>query len=259
MLRKLPKQLIYVFLAIIPFWLLFFNSPFGHNLKMGFMSFGTASVSLVRMPVDELGRAFSYRKTYNEYQKMKREIGGLKARLVALEEAGVASKRYSRLLDIRKNLNAVTEAALVVARDPSNWNSSLMINKGRGDGLAVGMAVINATGVVGKIAEAAKDVSKVILINDSGFSVAVVNQRSRESSLLSGSLSGDCRLYYLPEDADIRVGDEVVTSALSSVFPEGLRVGVVSEVYPGEQGTPPRAVVEPAVEPSKIEEVLVIK
>ena len=259
MLQKLPKKLIYAFFIIIPFWLLFFNSPFWNNVKMGFMSFGTSSVSVVRWPVEEAGRILSYRKTFNAYQQMKRETGGLKARLAALEEVASANKRYARLLELRNKLNYTTETALVVARDPANWNSSLMINKGKVDGIEIGMAVIDPTGVVGKVAEVAKNVSKVILINDSAFSVAVVNQRSRESGLLSGSLSGDCRLRYLPHDADIRVGDEMVTSMLSSVFPEGLRVGIVSEVFPGEPGSPPRAIVDPAVEPSKIEEVLVIK
>lgn len=259
MLRKLPKQLIYAVVVIVPFWLLFFNSPYFHGVKMGLMSFGSVSVAVARWPVDELGRILSYRKTFNDYQRMKREVNGLKARLVALEENGAANKRYVRLLDLKSRLNYSTQTALVVARDPENWNSSLLVNKGKSDGMRPGMAVINAAGVVGKVAEVAGDVSKIILLNDSGFSVAVVNQRSRESSLLSGSLSGDCRLHYLPEDADIRVGDEIVTSALSSVFPEGLMVGTVSEVYPGEPGTPPRAVVEPAVEPSKVEEVLVIK
>ena len=259
MFQKFPKQIIYVICFIVPFLLLFFNSPFWHNVKMSFMSFGTSSVLLVRWPVEEAGRILSYRKTFEEYQKMKREAGMLKARLASLEEIALANKRYVRILDVRNKQSYATETALVVARDPANWNSSLMINKGKADGLAPGMAVINSIGVVGKVAEVAKNVSKVILINDSGFSVAVVNQRSRESSLLSGSLSGDCRLYYLPQDADIRVGDEMVTSTLSTVFPEGLRIGVVSEVFPGEPGSPPRAVVDPAVEPSKIEEVLVIK
>ncbi|MBF0595126.1 MAG: rod shape-determining protein MreC, partial [Candidatus Omnitrophica bacterium] len=219
---------------------------------MSLMSFGTSSVAVARWPVDEAGRLLSYRQTYQDYQQMKREVGGLKARLAALEENGAANKRFSRLLDLRNRLGYATEAALVVARDPASWNSSLMINKGKSSGIHPGMAVVNATGVVGKVAEVAKDVSKVILITDSGFSVAVVNQRSRESSLLGGSLSGDCRLYYLPDDADIRVGDEIVTSMLSSVFPEGLRVGTVSEVFPGEKGTPPRAQVSPAVELSKV-------
>ena len=259
MLRKLPKQLIYAVFIIVPFWLIFFSSPIFHGVKMGLMSFGTFSVAFVRAPVEEVGRLLSYRKTWTEYQKMKREVGGLRSRMETLEEDAAAGRRYARLLEVRSRLNYTTETAVVIARDPANWNSSLMINKGKSSGIRPGMAVVNAMGVVGKIAEVARDVSKVILVNDPGFSVAVVNQRSRESGLLSGSLSGVCRLNYLPEDADIRVGDDILTSALSSMFPEGLRVGTVNEVYPGEIGTPPRAIVEPVIEVSKIEEVLIIK
>jgi rod shape-determining protein MreC len=121
------------------------------------------------------------------------------------------------------------------------------------------MPVVNALGVIGKVAEVAETKSKVILMTDPGFSVAVVNQRSRESGLLSGSLSGKCRLYYLPEEADIQVGDELVTSSISTAFPPGLIAGTVTDVYPGAEGESPRAIVEPAVEVAKVEEVLVIK
>lgn len=259
MLRDIPKKIIYAALVIIPFWLIFVNSSIGHSIKLKFMSFGAASVAMVSAPVEEVSRLFSYRKTYADYQTLQREAGALKSRVVALEEAAALNKRYAQLLDLKPRLNTKAEAARVIARDPANWNSSLMIGKGSSDGVKVGMAVVNASGVVGKVAEAAEDVAKVILINDSGFSVAVVNQRSRESGLLSGSLSGACRLNYLPDDADIRVGDAIATSALSVAFPEGILVGVVSEVYPGEMGTPPRAIVTPAVEISKIEEVLVIQ
>ena len=81
MLQKFPKQSIYAAFIVIPFCLLFFNFPFWHNIKMKFMSFGASSVSVARWPVEELGRVLSYRKTWREHQKMKRETGGLKARL----------------------------------------------------------------------------------------------------------------------------------------------------------------------------------
>ena len=96
-------------------------------------------------------------------------------------------------------------------------------------------------------------------MNDPGFSVAVVNQRSREAGLLSGSLSGDCRLSYLPENTDVQVGDQIVTSRLSNEFPEGLLVGRVAEVYPAGGISDARAQVRPAVDVAKIEEILVVK
>ncbi|MBF0569860.1 MAG: rod shape-determining protein MreC, partial [Candidatus Omnitrophica bacterium] len=81
----------------------------------------------------------------------------------------------------------------------------------------------------------------------------------RESGLLSGSLSGRCRLDYLPEDADIRVGDELVTSSLSGAFPAGVMVGVVRDVSPGGPGEAPRVEIDPVVDIARVEEVLVIK
>jgi rod shape-determining protein MreC len=259
MQRKLPKQLIYVLAIIIPFWLLFFNSPFWHNAKMFAMSVGTTSVAVVRWPLDEAYKMITYRRTWNENQKLAREVNALKSRVVGLEEVAAENRRYAALLALKNRSMFSSQAALVVARDPSAWNSSLMIDRGSRDGVRAGMPVVNALGVIGKVAEVAQKQSKVILMTDPGFSLAVVNQRSRESGLLSGSLSGKCRLYYLPEEADLRVGDELVTSPLSTAFPPGLLVGTVVEAYPGGEGKSPRAVVEPAVEVAKVEEVLVIK
>ncbi len=259
MLPKLPKQIVYALVIIIPFGLIFVHSPFWHSVKMSAMSVGTASVAIARWPVEEAHRILTYRKTWNDYQKLDRQVSALKARVVVLDELSQENRRYARLLDFKNRSMFSSEAAMVIARDPSNWNSSLMINKGHEDGLKPGMAVINALGVVGKVAEVADHSSKVILINDPGFSVAVVNQRSRESGLLSGSLSGHCRLQYLSQDADIRVTDDLVTSSLSTSFPSGLLVGSVIEVAPGSEGESPRADVEPAVDVSKVEEVLVIK
>ena len=97
------------------------------------------------------------------------------------------------------------------------------------------------------------------LVNDTGFSVAAVDRRSRDSGLVSGSLSGKCRMYYLPDEADVEEGDEVITSEISSDFPSGIMVGTVSRVFPSGDTNGFRAEITPAVEASRIEEVLVIK
>jgi rod shape-determining protein MreC len=258
MLRKIPKQLIYALIIIIPFWLLFFNSPFWHNVKMELMGTVTSSVAIARWPVKEAEKLISYRKTWDENQKMKSEMSALKSRAIQLEEMARQNSRYEKLTALRdrRGINGVTAA--VVARDPANWNSSIMINKGRNEGLRPGMAVINADGVVGKVAEVAPKAAKVILISDPGFSVAAVNRRSRQSALVSGSLSGKCRMYYLPEKADIQEGDEIITSELSTDFPSGLMIGEVTRAFP-DSGSGYRAEITPSADVSRIEEVLVIK
>ncbi len=257
--RKLSKQLVYVLIILIPFWLLFFNSPFWHNIKMALMGTATSSVAIVRWPLQELEKMISYRKSWNENQKLKREMNDLKSRAIQLEELARQNRRYEKLVSFRERRGLNAAIASVIARDPANWNSSLMINKGKAEGMRPGMPVVNADGVVGKVAEVAAHVSKVILVNDTGFSVAAVDRRSRESGLVSGSLSGRCRMLYLPDNADIQVGDEVITSELSSDFPPGIMVGTISRILPAGDASGYRAEISPTVEVSRIEEVLVIK
>ncbi|MBF0486072.1 MAG: rod shape-determining protein MreC [Candidatus Omnitrophica bacterium] len=257
MFKKFPKQFIYTLIILVPFVLLFFNSPFWHNVKLTLMGTATSSVAVARWPVKELEKLLSYHQTWEENQKLKSEKSALKSRMIQLEELMRGNERYEKLSRYRDRNGFSSVTALVVARDPANWNSSLMIDKGKADGIRLGMPVVNADGVVGKVAEVAQNVSKVILVNDPGFSVAAVNRRSRVSGLLSGSLSGKCRMFYLPENADIKEKDEIVTASLSAAFPEGILVGEVTQVFP--TGSGPRAEVRPAVEVSKIEEVLVIK
>ncbi len=259
MLRKTPKQFVYIAIFVVPFLLLFYNSTFGHGLKLGLMGFGTWSVALARWPVQEAQMMLSYRKSFRENQRLKRDIGALKARVILLEEMVREEGRYERLARFREKQAFSSISAVVIARDPANWNSSLMVNRGKSDGIRPGMAVINGDGVVGKVAEVAKDVSKVILVNDPGFSVAVLDRRSRESALVTGSLSGKCRMSYLPERADIEVGDEIITSKLSTDFPEDVLIGVVTQVFPSDNGSSMEAEVEPAITVSQIEEVLIIK
>ncbi len=256
---KIPKNLIYVVVIVAPFWLLFFNSSFWHGLKLKTMGTAATAVSVANFPLREMQILLSYRKTYEDYKKFQRENMTLRAKAVELDEALDENARLEGLLGLKARQEFSTTAAHVIARDPANWNSSLMINKGRVQGIRPGMPVINALGVVGKVAEVSEHSSKVILVNDPGFSVAVVDQRSREAGLLSGSLSGDCRLSYLPQDSDVKPGDQIVTSRLSNAFPEGLLVGRVAEVYPAGGISDSRANVRPAVDVGKIEDVLVVK
>ena len=256
---KIPKNLIYVLVIVAPFWLLFFNSPFWHGLKLKTMGTAASWVSVANVPLKEVQILLSYRINYADYKKFQRENMVLRAKSVDLDEMRDENARLRGLLGLKARQEFTTIAAQVIARDPANWNSSLMINKGRSDGVKPGMPVINALGVAGKVAEVAAHSAKVILVNDPGFSVAVVDQRSREAGLLSGSLSGECRLSYLPEDSDVKAGDQIVTSRLSNAFPEGLVVGQVVEVYPPGGISDARAQVRPAVDVAKIEEVLVVK
>ena len=135
---------------------------------------------------------------------------------------------------------------------------TMVIDRGEEDGIRQGMPVVNAAGVVGKIAEVSRGMSKVILLTDPQFSVAALIQEPRESGVVSGTLKGVCRMKYIREDSQIHIGDKVITSKLSSSFPEGLLIGEVIAVNDNSKKPTVECLIEPSVGFSQIEEVLVI-
>lgn len=216
-------------------------------------------LKVVLIPFREIKKIFTYRRTYNRYIVLKREIDTLRRSLLEQEEIIREHKRYEDLLRLKKDFVFSALAANVVARDPSSWSSAVIIDKGKSSGIEKGMPVISGVGVVGKVIEVGESVSKVMLLTDPRFSVAALIQRNREQGLVSGSLQGYARMQQISAEADIQIGDHVITSKLSSFFPGGLLLGKVVDVREGLSSPTLECLIEPAVRLSQIEEVLVIK
>ncbi len=210
------------------------------------------------MPIKEFKKILYYHRIFDEYKRLNREVSVLKTRLMGMEEVIRENRRLEQLLNFKRSLLYSSVVATVIGRDPSYWDSTMMIDKGKSDGIRAGMPVVNASGVVGKIAEVGDASSKIILLTDPQFSVAALIQRPRESVLVAGSLEGICRLKFIAEGADIHVGDQVITSKLSSSFPESLLIGEVTAITKNPNSSLTEGIVKPAVSLSQIEEVLVI-
>ena len=209
-------------------------------------------------PILEVKKILYYHRTFDEYKKLKEEVNVLKARLIGLEEIIRQNARYEELLKVKRQLIYSSVTANVIGREPSNWNASLIIDKGASDGIRQGMAVVNSLGVVGKIVEVGSRASKVILVTDPQFSVATVIQESRDSGLVSGTLQGNCRLKYLNPNAQVKIGDKVITSSLSSTFPAGLLIGEIIQINEKAGNPSMDYLIQPVVNVSQVEEVLVI-
>jgi rod shape-determining protein MreC len=258
--KKIPKNFVYLLILIIPLLLLIVRPPFFSSQKSGILDLSSGPIGVITWPIREIKKLVFYHQTHDEYLKLKREVDGLRAKMVNGQEIIRENRRLAGLLDFKKSQPYPSVAASVIGRDPSNWNAVLIINKGRASGIKVGMPVVNSAGVVGKIAEVGENKAKVILLSDPNFSVAALAQETRESGLLSGTLQqGMCRLRYLPEDSQIQVGEKIVTSKLSSTFPDGILIGTVVEVHNQSVSTGTECLVKPVAQPSQIEEVLVLK
>ncbi len=157
--------------------------------------------------------------------------------------------RMRELLASRARLpSEVTEAELVGVV-PTPDTRQVVIDKGTVAGVGVGQAVIDAEGLFGQIVESGRYSSRVLLITDVSHAVPVEVTRNGVRSIASGTGRLDLlRLEDLPVTADLRQGDQLVSSGLGGRFPRGYPVGTVQSVLT----EPTRAFVQATVKPSAL-------
>lgn len=255
-LRRKKASLLVILLAVFVF---IFTSPYLSILKLTFVQPLKFPVYLVSFFTAEFKALISYRANSIENIKLKNENNALQQRLIKFGELIEENSRLSGLLSFKKDTNFSLVAARVIGRDSANWANSLLIDKGASAGIKEGQLVITDLGLVGMVAEAAKDLSRVMLISDPNFNIAGVIQRSRETGIVSGSLLGRCMMRYLDGDADIAKGDLVLTLGLSENYPKGIIIGEVIGLSSEDNGISMRAMIKPKVKLSALEEVLVIR
>ena len=133
------------------------------------------------------------------------------------------------------------------------------VDRGADHGLERMMPVVVGGGVVGRVHAVTGSTADVLLITDRNSSVAVRVERSRARANVRGTGSTDgCRLEYALRSDDLVEGDLLMTSGTDGVFPRGLPVGKVASLRRSGQGLYQRADVAPAVDMTKLEEVLVL-
>ncbi|MBU0679568.1 MAG: rod shape-determining protein MreC [Verrucomicrobia bacterium] len=129
----------------------------------------------------------------------------------------------------------------IIARDIAGWWQTVRLNKGAIDGVVPQRAVVTTDGVIGKTVDTSVRTSDVLLISDSGCKVSAKITRTGAFGVVSGqglSWNGQvvCRMDFINVNVPVRPGDEVVSSGLGGVFPQGLLIGYVEKVYTERTG-----------------------
>ena len=199
-----------------------------------------------------------YHRNYVERDRLARRIDHLNSKFVAMYELSAENIRLTNILSLKQQLPYRVLAARVIGRDPSNWSSTVIINKGASAGIKKGAAAASFLGLAGRVIDVQPDTATVTLINDPSVSVSARILRSRQEGLASGSLGGTLLLKLLPRDCDIIKGDVIVTSGLTRVYPKGVLIGTVSAIVKDFSGLSMYAVIDPAVDLASLEEVLII-
>jgi rod shape-determining protein MreC len=215
-------------------------------------------LTVVSLVAREIRGIVFYHRNYVRNSLLQKEFDALKSRLNEATEVALENKRLMGLLSLKQESSFKMIAARVIARDPSNWSSAIMIDKGRSSGIKKGYVCVTEAGLAGRVFEVTDFVSKIILINDPSLGVSALDQRSRQEGLVSGSLGGFLIMKYLPKDCDIKINDPVISSGLTGNYPQGLMIGTVVDFGKEFVGLSSYAVIKPSVNLSSLEEVLII-
>jgi rod shape-determining protein MreC len=203
-------------------------------------------------------RYVALRKVREENEQLRREIEYLHGQAADLREMAAANQRLGELLRFQAKTPSQTVAARVVGRDATNWYRGVILDKGEQDGVQAEMGVVTLSGAVGRVVKTRASSSVVLLITDPNNAVTSLIQRTRDEGIIEGTFDGKARMKYIPLLSTVRVGDPVVTSGLAGGFPKGVPVGTILSIQKDESGLFQTAEVQPEVDFTKLEEVLVV-
>lgn len=229
-----------------------------HILRASFFNALSFPLNVFTLMRREACAIIFYHRNFRQNEILKKQSDFLKNRLNTYNELILENSRLKQILSFKQKSPFRLTASRVIGQSPDSWSSSIVIDKGRFNGIRRDMTVITYLGLVGRIVEAQEFTSKVILISDPNIGISALSQRSRQEGLVSGTLGENLIMRYLPLEPDIKINDIIITSGLNAVYPKGLLIGMVTALGREFSGLSSYAIIKPAVNLSDLEEVLVI-
>jgi len=193
-----------------------------------------------------------------ENTALRQELQTMQVRLQQERAEAQRTDNLRQLLELRDRANLDTVAAEVIAGAASIDFRTVTIDKGSSDHLATDMAVISPAGVVGRVILPTPRASKVQLLIDRNAAAGALIERTRVQGVVVGIGDGMMRMQYVPGTADVKTGDLVVTSGIDGIYPKGFVIGTIDHADRGA-GAYHEIVIRPAVDFSRLEEVLVVR
>lgn len=194
-----------------------------------------------------------------ENKVLKHTLRQQRGRLQQFEFLEAENAKLRALLGSEVRKSAKKLIAEVMAVDSQRHRHMIIINRGENDGVKEGQAVIDELGVVGQIMSVGGTTSRVLLFSDASHSIPVRVERNDVRAIVEGTGAlNSMNLLYVTHNADVVVGDRLVTSGLGRRFPEGYPVATVTSVDFDRSATFARVKVEPIAKLDRVRYVLVL-
>jgi len=175
-----------------------------------------------------------------------------------LQEAWHENERLREMLAFKQRSELKLLPCKVIGENVETLSRAVILDAGQKDGLKKNMAVLTADGLVGKVFSVTANHSVIQLLEDKQFRVSATIQRSRVRGIVKWQGVGEVVLAEVPKRSDVEVGDRVITSGLSTIFPASLDVAEVIDVNDEKQGMFMTVKLKAVVDFAKLEEVFVV-
>lgn len=226
-----------------------------HSIMAPVESVGANVGAAVDSAEDAVADASADEATLTALRERNAELTNL---LTQAEEYRLESERLRGLLELKDIYKLEGVSARVIGRSTDAWNQTITLDAGEEEGISKGLTVMGPAGVIGQVVEVSASSCVVRLLTDPNSGVAAQVQSSRVEGIVRGSLTGALNLENVDADAEVSVGDVVLTSGLGGSFTKGLLIGTVVRVEGNAKDGTRVIVVAPNEEASSLEEVTVV-
>ena len=200
-----------------------------------------------------------------ENEQLKTQVDELTDELNTLKLEQYDTEDLRELLALDNGYSEYNKlSASVIGKDAGNWFDTFLIDKGSKDGVAEGMNVITGRGLAGIITEVGPNYAKVRAIIDDTSSVSGMVLSTSDNCIIKGNLQtmDDRQMITFSNLKDtegkVAVGDQVVTSYISSEYVQGLLIGYISEIHVNSNNLTKSGLITPVVDFEHVKHVLVI-
>jgi len=169
-----------------------------------------------------------------ENRELREEVERLRFDTLRLHNLEVESRRLATALEHVSARPGELVVADIVYLDHTSWLGTLILHAGEAP-LHKDQPVVTSDGLIGRVIAVAGAYARVQLIIDRGASVGAMLERSGQQGVLRGRGRDPLELAYIPLQADVEIGDAVVTAGIDGVYPQGIPIGTVVEVAPGDE------------------------
>lgn len=228
------------------------QSPPILSLKKGMISV----LGVFEEGISWVPRSFALRNKYRYFMVKASEYA---IQQEQYQEVLLENRRLRRLLRFKERHTFDLIPAEVIGMGTVGIPGAVHLNVGWEEGCRKNMVLMTDRGVVGKLLFVSQSRSVGQLLTDPNFRISAKVQRSRILGIVRWLYGNVCLLEGVSQRSDVMLGDLVVTSGYSQIYPSGLVIGRVFEVSPGEKGLFQRVLLRTEVDPGTLEELLILK